>query len=241
MITKSLLDKTYDNFDVEKFKQTDPCGVVYQLMQHTNRQLDIEIGALMVAMISWGSRKVIIPTAIHMLKDEMNWKPADFILNDIFETSYKNAKNQCVYRTLNVTTFKQVCRNIKENLNNYDTIEQRLNGLTTKQAIAEVCKWLEPAKIGTMDKSACKRICMYFRWMIRKNAPDMNIWKNRSQQDLYAIMDVHISNQTRDLLTNKKPTWKACEELTEIFKKWDSKDPLKYDIALMTLADIKKT
>ena len=240
MITKKLLDSIYNDFNVEKFKQGDPCGVVYQLMQHTDSQLDIEIGALMIAMISWGSRKVFIPTALHMIRDEMQWKPKEFIFNNLFEDSYKNAKNQCVYRTLNVDTFKQVCRNIKENLQGFSTMEERLSQLTTQQAIAEVCRWLEPAKVGTMNKSACKRVCMIFRWMIRKNVPDMNIWKSRNQQDLYAIMDVHVCNQTKDLLKNKQPTWKACEELTNIFKSWDKNDPLKYDIALMTLADIEQ-
>ena len=81
---------------------------------------------------------------------------------------------------------------------------------------------------------------MFFRWMIRKNVPDMNIWKSRNQQDLYAIMDVHVCHQTKDILKNKQPTWKACEELTNIFKRWDKNDPLKYDIALMTLADSKQ-
>ena len=53
-------------------------------------------------------------------------------------------------------------------------------------------------------------------------------------------MDVHVCHQTKDILKNKQPTWKACEELTNIFKRWDKNDPLKYDIALMTLADSKQ-
>jgi hypothetical protein len=55
-------------------------------------------------------------------------------------------------------------------------------------------------------------------------------------------MDVHVSNLTKDLLHTKRPSWRACEELTSIFKSWDDADPLKYDIALMVLADkINKT
>ncbi len=234
---KELLDKVYSQFDADQFKQVDPCGTVYKLMEHTDRQLDIEIGALLVAMISWGSRKVIVPTAMHMLRDEMQWHPADFILNGTYVRSYKDAKNQCVYRTLNVPTFKLVCDNLLGALTGYATMEERLAGLSTKEAIGEVCKWLSPAKIGSMDKSACKRVCMFFRWMVRWESPDFGIWKSRSQSDLYAVMDVHVCEQTRHLLHNKRPTWKACEELTGIFKSWDAADPLKYDIALMVLAD----
>ena len=73
--------------------------------------------------------------------------------------------------------------------------------------------------------------------MTRKTSPDLGIWKSRSQDDLYAVMDTHVLQLTKEILRNKQPSWKACEELTTIFKSWDPEDPLKYDIALMTLAD----
>lgn len=237
-ITKELLDSYYaEEFNIERFKVTDPCGTVYQLMEHTDRQLDIEIGALLVAMISWGSRKVIYPTALHMLRDEMNWHPADFIMSGKYETSYAHAKNECVYRTLNVKTFKAVCQRLHDALVGHETMEELFVGKTTKEAVAEICTWLQDAKIGTMEKSACKRVCMFVRWMTRHSSPDLNIWRNRPQSDLYAVMDTHVLQLTQSILKNKRPTWKACEELTSIFKKWDAEDPLKYDIALMTLAD----
>ena len=237
-ITKELLDATYaETFNFERFKQVDPCGVVYQLMEHTTNQLDIELGALFVAMITWGSRKVIYPTAVRMLRDEMNWQPAQFIRMGGYENSYQNAKNDCVYRTLNVPTFKAVCRNLHSVIQGHDTMEEIFEGMTTKEVVATICQWLQPAKVGSMDKSACKRVCMFIRWMTRTTPPDLGIWKSRSNKDLYAVMDVHVMQQTQSLLKNKRPTWKACEELTSIFKSWDADDPLKYDIALMTLAD----
>lgn len=238
VITKEILDNIYiNNFDSEIFKSVDPCGIVYKLMEHTNNQLDIELGALFVSMISWGNRKAIRKTAEYMLCDEMKWSPAAFIIEGKFENSYKNAKNNCVYRTLNVETFKKVCRRIQKGLDGYNTMEKCFEGKTTKDSISTICSWLSDAKIGTMDKSACKRICMFMRWMTRAVAPDFGLWATRSPRDLYAIMDVHVCDLTRSILTNKRPTWKACEELTNIFKSWDSDDPLKYDIALMVLAD----
>lgn len=237
-ISKEILDAYYaQTFDIERFKSKDPCGTVYKLMEHTDRQLDIEIGALLVAMISWGNRKVIVPTALHMLCDEMHWHPADFILNKEYENSYADAKNNCVYRTLNVPTFKAVCHSLHEALSGHDTMEELFHGMPTKQVIATICQWLAPAKIGTMDKSACKRVCMFVRWMTRHESPDLNIWTTRPQSDLYAVMDTHVQQLTQSLLHNKRPTWKSCEELTSIFRSWDPVDPLKYDIALMTLAD----
>ena len=242
---KAVLDELYARFDAEKFSAGDPCGVVRELMRHTDSQMDIEIGALLVAVISWGSRKVFIPVARHMLRDEMKWHPAEFVMSGAFEHSYQDAKKQCVYRTLNVPTFQQICRNLCNELQDHATMEQRLAGLSSEEAIAEICRWLEPAKIGTPGKSACKRVCMFLRWMVRHEKPDFGLWTSRSQSDLYAILDTHVCQLTAPLLENSSrssssPTWKTCTKLTEIFKSWDAEDPLKYDVALMTLADAHK-
>ncbi|MCM1312959.1 MAG: DUF2400 domain-containing protein [Bacteroides sp.] len=244
-ITKESLDSVYaEVFDIETFKSVDPCGIVYKLMDNIGRnpsvpstQLDIELGALFVAMISWGNRKAIRQAAERMLGDEMHWRPAHFVMSGAFEDSYKTAKNNCVYRTLNVDTFKRVCRKLRQALQGASSMEELFMGKSAKEVVAAICQWLSDAKVGTMDKSACKRVCMFIRWMTRKEAPDFHIWKSRPQSDLYAVMDVHVCQLTATLLRNKRPTWKACEELTGIFRAWDADDPLKYDVALMVLSD----
>lgn len=262
-ITKELLDRYYTHtFDIERFRRTDPCGVVYQLIDHIkahpedhpNAQLDIELGGLFVALITWGSRVVIYPTALRMIRDEMCWSPSRFILSGAYEMSYLNAKNACVYRTLNVPTFKAVCRNIHSVLNNiyaanadFDsdatatpvapTLERLFEGKTTLEVIDIIAAWLSPARVGSRSKSACKRICMYIRWMTRTTVPDLGVWRGRSQADLYAVLDTHVMQLSAGMLRSRRPSWKACEELTAIFRSWDPADPLKYDIALMTLAD----
>ena len=101
-ITKANLDHLYHHiFSEERFLAIDPCAVVWQLSAHTQRQLDLEIGGLMVAMITWGNRKAIRTAALHMLCDEMQWNPSEFILRQLYLDSYQNARNDCVYRTLN--------------------------------------------------------------------------------------------------------------------------------------------
>lgn len=240
-ITKANLEAIYaQTFDTERFKGVDPCGIVYELMEHTDNQLDIELGALFVAMITWGNRKAIRQAARHMLRDEMNWHPGEFVLNGLFKDSYKDAKNGCVYRTLNSDTFKKVCYNVQQALftvGDNPTLERYLAGKSCLECIGLLCDMLAPAKLGFPGKSACKRICMFMRWMTRTTAPDLGIWRERSQGDLYAVMDVHVCTLTSSILTNKQASWKSCNELSQIFKEWDPIDPLKYDIALMTLSD----
>lgn len=237
-ITKENLDAIYaETFDIEKFKNTDPCGLVYELMDHTTDQLDIELGALFVAMITWGNRKAIRQAARHLLEDEMHWHPGQFVMSGAYKDSYQNAKNGCVYRTLNSTKFKEVCANVQKALTGHTTLEGYLKGHDCKECIGMLCQLLAPAKLGEPDKSACKRICMFMRWMTRTTSPDLGIWLERSQKDLYAVMDVHVCTLTSSVLTHKNASWQSCQELTTLFRSWDAEDPLKYDIALMTLSD----
>lgn len=243
-ITKELLEKAHrEKFDKEKFLCVDPCGLVYELMEHTQRQLDIELGALLVAMIAWGNRKAIRQAGRKMLCEEMGWHPADFILEGRYADSYQNARNNCVYRTLNRDKFIDVCRNIHHALTNAEgkpeeiTMERLFRGMSTEEIITTLCQWLSPARLGTPGVSACKRICMFLRWMIRKGEPDLGLWTGMDQRTLYAVMDVHVCRLTASILSRKQADWKSCAELTAIFRQWCSEDPLKYDVALMTVAD----
>lgn len=241
---KEKLDRAHSqHFNQESFLEVDPCGIVYELKEHTDRQLDIELGALMIAMITWGNRKAIRQAARRMLRDEMQWHPADFILSGKYTESYKDAKNGCVYRTLNREKFILVCDNIRHALTGGNchesttTLEMLFQGKSIEDIIATLCQWLSPAKLGKPGISACKRICMYLRWMIRQNEPDLGLWTTMDQRNLYAVMDIHVCQLTSSFITRKQADWKACVELTGIFRSWSQEDPLKYDLALMTVAD----
>jgi uncharacterized protein (TIGR02757 family) len=93
-------------------------------------------------------------------------------------------------------------------------------------------------------KSACKRINMYLRWMVRtdKNRVDFGIWKNISPSQLVCPCDVHVERVARKLkLIKRKPMdWETALELTSNLKKLDATDPVKYDFALFGLGAMQK-
>ena len=182
-----------------------------------------------------------------MLGEEMEWEPANFIFEKKYLESYKEAKNGCVYRTLNREKFIEVCQRIHLALTKYITekevyiedltLEKMFEHNSIEEIIAILCEWLAPARLGKAGVSACKRICMYLRWMVRTGEPDLGLWSNKKASQLYAVMDVHVCKLTASIISRKQADWKACTELTNIFRSWDKTDPLKYDIALMTIAD----
>ena len=91
--------------------------------------------------------------------------------------------------------------------------------------------------IPNPDKnSACKRINLYFRWMVRHNNEglDFGIWQNIPTSSLYIPLDLHVGIAARELglLSRKQNDLKAVLELTNNLKLLDPVDPIKYDLAL---------
>ncbi len=82
--------------------------------------------------------------------------------------------------------------------------------------------------------SACKRMNLFLRWMVRDRDIDFGIWKGIPKNKLVIPLDTHIARISRCLgLTRRTSTdWKAAVEITEALKKFDPEDPLKYDFAL---------
>jgi uncharacterized protein (TIGR02757 family) len=89
---------------------------------------------------------------------------------------------------------------------------------------------------------AYKRYLMYLRWMVRKDALDMGLWKKIDKKDLLIPLDTHTFHVSRKLglLKRKSYDMKAVLELTDTLKKFDSKDPVKYDFALYRLGQEKR-
>lgn len=82
--------------------------------------------------------------------------------------------------------------------------------------------------------SACKRMNLFLRWMIRDRDIDFGIWKGVPKNKLVIPLDTHIARISKCLGFTKRAgaDWKAAVEITEALKKFDSEDPLKYDFAL---------
>jgi uncharacterized protein (TIGR02757 family) len=85
--------------------------------------------------------------------------------------------------------------------------------------------------------SACKRLVLYARWMVRPaDGVDLGLWPI-APSDLVIPVDTHIHRISRNLgLTNRRTaTWATAEEITAALRKFDPDDPVKYDFALCHL------
>jgi uncharacterized protein (TIGR02757 family) len=86
--------------------------------------------------------------------------------------------------------------------------------------------------------SACKRLCMMLRWMVRPaDGIDLGIWSRISPAQLIIPVDTHISRISRYLgLTGRKAAdWRMAQEITAALRGLCPTDPVKYDFPLAHL------
>ena len=89
------------------------------------------------------------------------------------------------------------------------------------------------------QKSTCKRLNMFLRWMVRKDAcgVDFGIWNHIKPSELICPCDLHVDRVARklNLITRKQTDWQTALELTRRLREFDATDPVKYDFALFGL------
>jgi uncharacterized protein (TIGR02757 family) len=244
---KSFLDEKYLLYNNRSFIETDPISIPHLF----TKKEDIEIAGLLSATIAWGQRKSIITNANKLVR-WMDHSPHDFILN--YSEKELAPFKTFVHRTFNgddcvffIRSLRNIYRNHKglENVfaeGLYANDADIKNALVSFRTIFLEIKHLKRSEkhiSNPLAKSSAKRLCMYLRWMVRKDnkGVDFGIWKKISASQLCLPLDVHTGNVSRKLglLKRKQNDWQAVEEITNVLKQFDPKDPVKYDFALFGL------
>ncbi|MFV8372812.1 TIGR02757 family protein [Flavobacterium sp. LB2P74] len=247
---KSFLDEKVIQYNTLEFIESDPVQIPHLFSQKE----DVEIAGFLSATIAWGNRKMIIKNS-HKMMDLMGNAPYDFVMSHS-ENDLERLET-FVHRTFNGQDFASFIRSLKniyENHNGLESVYAKNQELKTMQkSISEFKKtFFEiPHQPRTqkhisdpLNNSAAKRINMYLRWMVRKDAKgvDLGIWKSISPASLSCPLDVHSGNVARKLglLTRKQNDGKALAELDLKLREFDASDPVKYDFALFGLGVFEK-
>jgi uncharacterized protein (TIGR02757 family) len=90
--------------------------------------------------------------------------------------------------------------------------------------------------------SACKRLNLYLRWMVRKEGVDLGMWSAVAPRALVIPLDAHIYAIARrvGLTRYKAPGWAMARDITNRLRRLDPEDPVKYDFALHRMGLFKK-
>lgn len=82
---------------------------------------------------------------------------------------------------------------------------------------------------------ASKRLCLYLRWMVRKDALDPGFWAGAvDPARLVVPLDTHVARvgRTLGLTVRKAADWKTACEITRSLRRYDPADPVRYDFSL---------
>ncbi len=87
---------------------------------------------------------------------------------------------------------------------------------------------------GPSRSSARKRYCMFLRWAVRSDFPDLGLYQTFQASSLVIPLDRHIAGIARNMGWTKRASadWKTALEITEHLRIFSPADPLKYDFAL---------
>ena len=250
---KHFLDKKVEEYNRHSFIKDDPICIPHLF----TRKQDIEIAGFLAATFSWGNRITIINKSKELLA-LMDNAPHQFITGH----QEKDLKRllEFKHRTFNTTDLLYFISFLKQHYENNSSLETAFFSNTAKSShtvenalthFHTTFFSLPDAPLRTRKhistpykNSACKRLNMYMRWMVRKDKKgvDFGLWKKIKPSELICPLDVHVARVARSfgLLTRKATDWKAAEELTASLSKLDSKDPVKYDFALFGLGVIER-
>lgn len=85
--------------------------------------------------------------------------------------------------------------------------------------------------------SACKRLSLFLRWMVRRDALDLGVWSRVSPARLVVPLDTHVIRVGRCLRLTRytSPGWPMARDITKTLARLDPTDPVKYDFSLCHL------
>ena len=219
---KEFLDSKYVQYNQKKFIESDPIQVPHNF---TSKE-DIEISSFLTATIAWGQRKTIIKNSFKMM-DLLDNSPYDYIINS---TEKEIDKLNIKHRTFNEIDFRYFIKRLKYIYKDYGNLEniffENIKDNTLHNSIhnfkslffknnfpLRTTKHISDPYKG----SACKRVNMFLRWMVRKdsNGVDFGIWNKISPSYLSCPLDVHSGRVARKLgiLNRTQNDHKAVLEL----------------------------
>jgi uncharacterized protein (TIGR02757 family) len=248
-----FLNKKVDEYNRPFFIEADPICIPHLF----SKKQDIEIAGFFAAIFAWGNRTTIIAKSKELMQ-LMDNAPHDFCLHHTDNDLKKLLHFK--HRTFNTTDLLYFIALFHFHYSQHESLEtaftwwmkkadsnteNALNGFYDYFfSLPDVPKRTLKHIAAPHKNSACKRINMYLRWMVRKDkrGVDFGIWKNIKPSQLIVPLDLHVARVAAkfNLTQRKKFDWLTAVELTETLKTLDDKDPTKYDFALFALGVLEK-
>ena len=241
------LDTLVTRYEQSDFIEGDPIEIPHRF----DDPRDQEIIGFYAALLAWGRRDVML-RKLGGLCERMGHAPYEFVRTFDVERD-RGALDDFVHRTFQPIDAIWLTKNLRRALNRYGSMESlfaahRPDTPTSDSPVKEMLQGVSTTLLTIDDEtpdrlrkhlarpeagSACKRLNMYLRWMVRPGPVDFGLWSCVRPAELMVPVDVHVGRQARalGLLERKSNDWTAVRRLTTICRTFCPSDPVKYDFA----------
>lgn len=240
-VSKTSLESLYDQFNHRRFVSPDPLELVLRYDSVADR----EIAALIASSLAYGRVAQIVTSASTVL-DEMA-SPSRF-LKRTSSQSLRNLFEGFKHRFTTGMELSSMLVGIKSVIADYGSLYlcfkagMNPHDPDTSSALGRFASMLHEASrggCGTLiprpeNGSACKRLNLFLKWMVRRDGVDPGGWDGIDKSKLILPLDTHIHRIGRlfGMTERKQADMKTAMEITEGFRRITPEDPTKYDFAL---------
>lgn len=242
------LDALVDRYERPSFIEGDPISIPHAFDDPRDR----EVIGFYAALLAWGRRDVML-RKLEELCERMGHAPSRFVRT--FDAA-RDAKalDGFVHRTFQPIDALWLTKNLSTVLNRYGSLEavfaahRPTESSGDRSPVASMLQGVSTTLLSVHDDtpqrlrkhlarpeagSACKRLNMYLRWMVRPGPVDFGLWDCVDPTELMVPVDVHVGRQARalGLLDRKSNDWTAVRRLTAVCRHFCPADPTRYDFA----------
>ena len=228
-----------DKYETADFLPADPSSFMHRVEGDANQ----EALAFLASCLSYGSRKQFFPKIQFMLdasRGEVDrWVRSGAWRSDIADST------DCYYRLYTCHDIHCLIAAYEKMLGEHGSMKRYVagNATTGLEAVAALCRYFAAhgaAKIVPKNTaSACKRVCMFLRWMVRSGSPvDLGLWADIiDRRTLIMPLDTHVVQEAcrMKLLQSRTASMSTARRLTDAMLEIFPDDPLKGDFALFGL------
>ena len=256
VIIKDVLEKLYRKYNHRDLIKPDPLQFVYRY----DNPSDMEVAAFLAADLAYG-RVEQIQKSLTNLFERMGKSPHAFVKG--FGKAERKKLSGFKHRFTTDQDISDLLMLLHKVLNQYGSIEKffiqgfNRGDINIVPALSKFCNSLlemysaenngktsrgikyllaSPAK-----GSACKRLNLFLRWMVRDDSVDTGLWKLIDKTRLVVPIDVHMGRLCKILgfYNQKAVSLKTAVQITQGFAEIDPADPVKYDFALSRIGIVE--
>ena len=235
------LENLYRRYNKRTYVHPDPLEFLYSYPDIKNR----EVVGLIASSLAYGKVKQILKSVSSVL-NIMKPSPHQFLMNANY-SSLCNAFEGFAHRFSSGDQLAALLWGVKNVIAQFGSLNACFidhlspDDKTLIPAMTFFAKMLtegrhEPGHLVALPEkgSACKRMNLFLRWMVRKDRVDPGGWTEVSSSKLIVPLDIHMHKISLKLgfTSKKQANMRTALEITNVFKKFVPDDPVKYDFSL---------